>query len=275
MRSTKPKKGRLMLDEPEIYLHRPPNYPLTTTEPLCQGEYSKVAETSDLAVSCVSNSENPGIISKMGWGGARANSGGARPGSGRKPNPQPEPARIPVGMRWYVAEALYLKTSAAIQSILEGDPLCKRKGYNAFLPTSPVRVKVRDGKKGPEFTTVPKPMFFQFLFVEFDVDHDPWEAIRYADGVKRLLMSAAGRPIPVPKGFVEGLIETAPERLNLPEKGLSKLQVDLAVAIPRGPFEGHIGFVEACDGYVTTVRLNLFNRYQSVRMRRCDISADE
>ncbi|HUN00418.1 MAG TPA: transcription termination/antitermination NusG family protein [Halothiobacillus sp.] len=170
--------------------------------------------------------------------------------------------------RWYVVEAEQNQTFTAARSIIE-------KGFQSFLPTMAVRMRetIR-GKRNGQLTVVHKPMFYQFLFTQFDVNNDNWQAIRFADGVKRLIITSKQLPVPVERGLVEGLIDTAPERLNLPETGLKRLKRDLVALIVKGPFQGHTGTVVACDGFITTLRLNILGGYRDVRVQR-DCVSDE
>lgn len=215
-------------------------------------------------MACCRISENEKEISKLtSWGGPRANSGGARPGAGRKP--ATAPVRQPTGLRWYAVEAKSGKIHQAANAIRE-------KGFQPFIPTMAVRVReTLAGKRNSQFSTVHRPMFYQWLFARFDVDHDQWPAIRYADGVARLLMTSALRPVPVERGLVESLIESQQERAQLPDVGLKRLPIDLAVLINQGPFQGHVAHVVACDGFTTTVRINLLGGYREVRLPRKQI----
>jgi transcription antitermination factor NusG len=217
----------------------------------------QIGETrSQTDVSLLLHLENSDLI-KITWGGSR-------PGAGRKPTPAPATQTHLIGPRWYVAEAQPREIHTSCRDIID-------KGFEAFLPTDAVRVNTRRPKPGdPKFNIVHKPMFFNFLFVRFDVDHEQWQSIRYADGIKRLFMTSTHRPIPIERGLVERLIETAPERLNLPDNGMPKIKLGGNILVTRGAFAGQIGTVLSCDGFNTTVDLMVLGARRPVRLRRAD-----
>lgn len=51
-----------------------------------------------------------------------------------------------------------------------------------------------------------RPLFPGYLFVELDLSTQDWGSIGRTQGVKRLLSTPELRPLPVPIGFVEGLM---------------------------------------------------------------------
>lgn len=86
------------------------------------------------------------------------------------------------------------------------------------------------------------PMFPGYLFVEFDPRVDQWRPIAYTRGVKRLFSAAAERPLPVPRGVVEGLISRTSARRVVDDPGQNRGVVYFApgasVALVEGPFAG-------------------------------------
>ena len=54
--------------------------------------------------------------------------------------------------------------------------------------------------------TVRAPLFPRYLFVILDLERDRWLSVRSTVGVSRLF-TQDGRPVPVPVGIVESLIE--------------------------------------------------------------------
>lgn len=277
---------------------------LTSTETLCKEHVLDIANASqfdDFRGGVPENPEKSDLISKRG--GARANSGGARPGAGRKPNPpqaNAEPrligrprnppaaiiTRPPTGLRWHVAETIPRDHETAVRDILIGNERIDRKGYDVAVPADLVRRKTRNPKRGDaEYNLVSAPMFGQrFVFVRFDEDNDDWRAIRYAEGVRRILLTSSQRPVPVERGLIEGLMATQETRLKLPLPGMGRLTPDAMVMIrPNAigkdqfgadvyhPFAGRTAVVLACDGFTTTMRITLFGAYREVQMRRYDV----
>ena len=58
-----------------------------------------------------------------------------------------------------------------------------------------------------QLRTVQAPLFPGYLFVILDLERDRWLSVRSTFGVSRLITTQDGRPIPVPGGIVESLIE--------------------------------------------------------------------
>jgi transcription antitermination factor NusG len=57
---------------------------------------------------------------------------------------------------------------------------------------------------------VKSPLFRRYLFVILDLDRDRWLSVRSTIGVSCLFAHRDGRPVPVPVGIVESLIEAIP-----------------------------------------------------------------
>lgn len=203
--------------------------------------------------------------SKLGWGGARANSGGARPGSGRKPA-QRVIQRNPPGPRWYVLQIQAHARDRIVRDLAEGE---SRTGY-ALRPPFVVQLpmtaveRVRRGKR----EVVQVPMFVGYLFVEFDRETDNWPTIQQVDGVIRVFTTRSLNPIPVPVGFVEMLIAQAPERLNLPAARMEPCEPGQALRLTGGPMNGFPAQCISCDGLTTRVSVHVFGRDVEMAVRR-------
>ena len=120
-------------------------------------------------------------ISKSRWGGPRQNSGGARPGAGRKPAAQPvaeiaDPAWT--GPRWCVVLTWpQAERSAAYE-------LC-RAGYSAYLPM--IAIRRRDPVLTSLWHKVLVPRLPGYLFALLD-PRDPWAPILHLWHLIRLLL---------------------------------------------------------------------------------------
>ena len=213
------------------------------------------------------NAQNAAVISK--WGGPRANSGGARPGAGRKPNPAPANQQRaiqskPLGPRWYVVELAYGASTRVIRDIVEGESREGREarpGYRAEMPMIAAR-RLRRGKWVIEHVA----MFAGYCFVLFDAVADDWAPIRHIEGVAKLFMTKSQRPIPLPVNFVEWLVETASERLSLKAAKMLERQPGQTLFVADGPFVGFPATVLDCDGISTTADVELFGRLVSVTL---------
>src|SRR5262245_59267691 len=76
------------------------------------------------------------------------------------------------------------------------------QGFRTYLPL--IRKTVRHAR---QLRTVRAPLFPRYLFVILDLKRDRWLLVRSTVGVSRLFTHPDGRPVPVPVGVVESLIE--------------------------------------------------------------------
>jgi transcription elongation factor/antiterminator RfaH len=114
------------------------------------------------------------------------------------------------------------------------------QGFRTYLPQ--FRKTVRHAR---QLRTVPAPLFPRYLFVVLDLERDRWLSVRSTIGVSRLFTHQDGRPIPVPVGVVESLIEQSDGNLTRLDAGLAKGQ---HVRILSGPFADLVGMLERLDG---------------------------
>src|SRR5438445_9571339 len=107
----------------------------------------------------------------------------------------PGSLKLAVGERWFLAHA-------------QPKSECKAKlhlgaqGFRTYLPQ--IQKTIRHARK---LSTIRAPLFPRYLFVALDLDRDRWLSVRSTVGVSRLLTTQDGRPVPVPVGIVESLIE--------------------------------------------------------------------
>jgi transcription elongation factor/antiterminator RfaH len=114
------------------------------------------------------------------------------------------------------------------------------QGFRTYLPQ--IDKTVRHARK---LNTVRAPLFPGYLFIILDLGRDRWLSVRSTIGVSRLFTTQDGRPVPVPVGIVESLIERS-------EGSVTRLDIDLAkgqrVRILTGPFAELVGTLERLDG---------------------------
>lgn len=172
------------------------------------------------------------------------------------------------GQRWYVIEADPRKLDAARISL-------KAAGYLTFIPTQIVRLKEnRGGVRATKHSWVERPMFFGFLFCAFDAQNQAWPRRDTRVGIRRLLTFSNGRPAPVEVGFVERMIQEAPKRLRIPQKGLPAIAAGKQVLIVRGALQGQVATVIECNRFQATLEMTLFNGSTRVRLLRSDITEE-
>ena len=123
-------------------------------------------------------------------------------------------------------------------------PHCERKaeihlgaqGFRAYLPQ--IQKTIRHSR---QLRTVRAPLFPRYMFLILDLGRDRWLSVRSTVGVSSLF-TCEDRPVPVPKGVVEGLIARTDEgNLTLFDVGLATGQ---SVRILSGPFADFVGTLE-------------------------------
>src|SRR5207244_8206446 len=110
------------------------------------------------------------------------------------------------------------------------------QGFRTYLPE--IQKTIRHARK---LSTVRAPLFPRYLFITLDLERDRWLSVRSTVGVSRLFTTKDGRPVPVPVGIVESLIEHSDGTVTRLDAGLVKGQ---QVRILCGPFADFIGTLE-------------------------------
>lgn len=135
--------------------------------------------------------------------------------------------------------------------------MLRRQGFETFAPWLPVRHRLRTGVKWDR-----KAMFPRYLFVRFDPRDHGWGRVYGTYGVTTML-SANRRPIAVPRGVVEALVEASRERAGL--DFAHRLREGDTVRFLAGPFADQIGrLVELDDGGRVKVLLEILGAERKV-----------
>jgi transcription elongation factor/antiterminator RfaH len=115
----------------------------------------------------------------------------------------------------------------------------KAQGFRCYTPL--FEKTTRHARK---LRTVRAPLFPRYLFVILDLTRDSWSPIRSTIGVSRLFTNQDGRPVSVPVGIVESLIERS-------DGQVTRLDIDLVrgqrVRILSGPFADFAGTLARLD----------------------------
>jgi transcription antitermination factor NusG len=106
------------------------------------------------------------------------------------------------GERWFLAWTLSYREATAEMHL-------RRQGFRSFLPRH--KKTVRHARK---LRTVTAPIFPRYLFVVLDLKRDRWRSVNGTTVIVNLFM-AHGRPVPVPDGIVETLIQSTDGSGNL------------------------------------------------------------
>jgi transcription elongation factor/antiterminator RfaH len=112
------------------------------------------------------------------------------------------------------------------------------QGFRAFLPQFH-----RTVRHARQLRTVRSPVFPRYLFLILDLERDRWLSVRSTVGVSGLV-SQNGRPLPVPAGVVESLMERSDGGMLRFDSALVKGQ---SVRILSGPFTDFVGILEQLD----------------------------
>lgn len=135
-------------------------------------------------------------------------------------------------IRWYVAA-----TSANMEDLAATN--LSRQGFRTFVPR--YRKTVKHARK---ITVKRAPYFPGYIFTSLDIERHRWRSVNGTFGVRSLLMNGE-RPVPVPTGFVERLIETT-DGNGLTEIS-SGLELGSRVKVLSGPFADLIGTLSRID----------------------------
>ena len=135
--------------------------------------------------------------------------------------------------RWYVAETESKKEGLAILNL-------ERQSFLCLCP----RIK-RVRRHARRAETVLAPLFPGYVFVNFDVNKDPWHSINGTLGIRRLIGFDQAVPQAMPDGAMASLLEkyrgddaTAPG---------DEFQAGDSVLIISGPFAEQYAKVESLD----------------------------
>ena len=113
------------------------------------------------------------------------------------------------------------------------------QSFRTHFPT--IQKTIRHAR---QLRTVRAPLFPRYLFLILDPGRDRWHSVQSTVGVSSLF-SCDGRPVPVPEGVVESLLENSEEaNLTLFTRGLKAGQT---VRIFKGPFADFVGTIERLD----------------------------
>ena len=113
------------------------------------------------------------------------------------------------------------------------------QGFRTYLPK--IQKTIRHAR---QLKTIRAPLFPRYLFVILDLERDRWLSVRSTFGVSHLITSWDGRPVAVPIGIVESLIERSETDLTRLDSGLVKGQ---QVRILYGPFADFVGKLDRLD----------------------------
>jgi transcriptional antiterminator RfaH len=134
--------------------------------------------------------------------------------------------------RWFLVHTLPKSEQRA-------DLRLRAQGFCCYTPL--FEKTTRHARK---LRTVRAPLFPRYLFIVLDLARDSWSPVRGTIGVSRLFSGHDGRPVPVPVGVVESLIERSDGQVTRLDTELIRGQ---RVRILSGPFANFAGTLARLD----------------------------
>ena len=163
-------------------------------------------------------------------------------------------------IRWYV---VHTKPNGEMRAALN----LARQGFEAYLPRY-----LGQRRHARRIESVAKPLFPRYLFVQLDLDYDPWRTVNGTFGVSHLV-SVNETPVPIPGSIVEATRRR--------ETGDGYVQLDYApfrpgerLEILEGPMAMHKGlFQHMKDSERVVLLLDLLGRPVRVTVPRVAVTA--
>jgi transcription antitermination factor NusG len=126
--------------------------------------------------------------------------------------------------------------------------------------------KLREWKAGKSLVT--DVMFPGYLFVQFDRDVDHWRPIVSTRGVKRLFSTTPERPVPMPIGVVEDLMDRAgPDGVvETRTHGQDRFRRKQHLHVTDGPFVFHDGICTWSKGDRVRLLIQILGRAVEVEL---------
>jgi transcription elongation factor/antiterminator RfaH len=134
--------------------------------------------------------------------------------------------------RWFLAHTLP-------RAELHAEMHLEAQGFRTHVP----RV-IKTTRHSRHLRIVRAPLFPRYLFIILDLGRDRWLSVRSTVGVSSLF-TCDGRPVPVPAGIVEALIERTDEFGRMLFDG--ELAQGQSIRILCGPFADFVGTLERLD----------------------------
>jgi transcriptional antiterminator RfaH len=156
--------------------------------------------------------------------------------------------------RWYVAQTQPGGQSLALLHLL-------RQGFQAYVPMMRQR-------RGAE--TIAVPLFPGYVFINLNLDVEPWSRVNGTRGVVHLLPSHVESPSPLPSGFIEelrALVEGGTwDDLSL-EQLLASYAPGAEVRIASGALTDQTGVIISRKRDRVDVLVSLLGRETMVRVK--------
>ena len=170
------------------------------------------------------------------------------------------------GKRWFALQFEQGQRKLAISEIEN------KRGLRVWCPLEE-RVIIRRGSRVATVT----PLFFRYMFVEFDVYHEPeWRALKRTRGVAGFFNQHSELPVPCERAAMEDLLrrEAAGEwrhEVDLGNYTGPQYQEEDVVRILDGPFTSFNGIVRLHEADRISVFASIFGRKTPIDLYAKDV----
>jgi len=134
-----------------------------------------------------------------------------------------------------------------------------RIGYPVYLPM--LLIQRRDRHTPSIIHRVERPLFSSYLFVQLD-DADPWTPIRYASGIRQVLMSS-GKPHKLNPAILSA-VQAGDALRRLPAPDTPLLRPGAPVTCLQGPFYGREAVVIAASTVTARIAMMMLGSVREI-----------
>ncbi|MDR7418483.1 MAG: transcription termination/antitermination NusG family protein [Armatimonadota bacterium] len=162
-------------------------------------------------------------------------------------------------LAWYAVQTKPREEERVIHRLRD------RPGLSIFLP----RIEVRRKRHSRRITVV-EPLFPSYVFVNMRLEPEPWYAVKWTPGVKRIV-GTGETPTPVPPEAIDLLVARCGNGEVIQWR--SGMREGDTVRVKHGPFAGLEGILErpTSRGERVRVLLRLLGTTTAVEMDVADI----
>lgn len=155
--------------------------------------------------------------------------------------------------RYYVVQTQPQRESLAVKEM-------QNQGFRTFFPVIQHLPRTQNGRT---LNARRAPLFPKYVFVQLDLDYDPWRSINGTRGVTRLMCMDEDRPSAMPDLAMSRLL--AAGELILEDAAGLPFNVNDTVEFTEGPMRGLKGVVNMCSMERVTLLLSMLGGPVTVR----------
>ena len=114
-----------------------------------------------------------------------------------------------------------------------------------------------------------RPLFQNYLFVQFNMERDRWQSVAYTYGVRRILGPSAEAPLAVPNSFIDGMLRNRIYEESKPEYCV--IHEGCRLRVTKGHFENKEGLCTMSSDNRVKLLLRVMQRDVEVALSREDV----